>query len=235
MAQDLTPIAQYRRHSNVYDSIADSVEETRQAFLDAPRRLQRIMLQQATTFALLSTQTAVEKHETGYLNVLEAGAHGQESLADVIRDSGVNYCNNKARYILHNLSEADADRVIDHIEAGNQADALGAINDEFMGVGMAKGAYSLAKLGVPEMACIDTHVSQFLGIDQEDIYTGVVPEKYLDQVSQLDELQVADEFDRRFMTQWLVFDTNRGGVTTHMAWFASIPDKMGVTPPGIQG
>lgn len=231
MAQDLTPIEQYRQSSDVYDSIEQSVSETREAFLEADRTLQRIMLQQATTFALISTQTAVNKHEAGYLNVLDTSAREQDALADVIRNSGVNYCNNKARYILHNLSEADADRVIRHIEAEQYADALGAINDEFMGVGMAKGAYALAKLGVPRMACIDTHVSQFLGIEKDDIYTGVVPEKYLNQVSQLDDLAVADEFGSRFMTQWVVFDTNRGGVTTHDAWFGSLPERAGVSIP----
>jgi len=224
---DRTPVEQFELHREKYEYITQRVEETRKAFLEADRPVQRVMLNQAVSFALISTNTRVENHEAGYIGVVNNGLGSDpDENMEVLRDAGVNYCGNKANYIFHNMTEADPDRVIDHVESEEYVEALQATIEEFKGVACAKGAYALAKLGVPKMACLDRHVSGFLGI--EDVYSGVVAEKYIDQVSALDDLDVSDETAHRFITQWVVFDLQRErGVAMHDAYFMSLPTNDG--------
>lgn len=222
----LEPLEQYRTNEQIYDRIADSITSTREYFLDAPRPEQKVLLNQAVTFALISAQTSVPIHEKGYLGVLQASS--RDEIRDALLDAGVNYYKNKARYIAHNVHDADTDRVIDLIESGENLQALRATQEEFMGVGTRKGAYALAKLGVPGMMCIDTHVAQASGIEPDDIYSGVVPEKYVAQCERIEDAfgALRDAVSGRFLFQWVLFDAQRGSVTTHDAWFLSLPGEI---------
>lgn len=227
------PSAQYDAHADLYDRITDQVEQTFDYFVSASRPEQEMLLQQAATFSLISPQTPVPQHEAGYVAVLNADSMDSDTLAEVLRDAGVNYCNNKASYIAHNVTESDTDRIIDCIEAEAYADALRATVEEMKGVGMAKAGYALAKLGVPQMMCIDTHVGQMAGLEADDVYTGILPDKYLDQCAEI-ESQFPDLSARtrsRFQFQWVLFDANRDGVEKHTPWFESLPNEAGVIPP----
>jgi thermostable 8-oxoguanine DNA glycosylase len=142
-----------------------------------------------------------------------------------LRSAGVNYHRNKAEYIFHNLTEADADRVIDALESEQYADALEAVVREFKGVAMQKGAFTLANLGTPKMACLDTNTAQALGVDVEDAYSGVVPEKYLKEWEGYEGMfpELRGKVGSRYLYQWTLFDKNLDTVTTHDAWFMSLP------------
>jgi hypothetical protein len=89
----------------------------------------------------------------------------------------------------------------------------------------------MAKVVTTDKMCIDTHVAQRAGIEPDDIYNGVVVEKYEQQCDEIIE-QWPDLYDDlgRFMFQWVVFDSNRETVTTHDAWFMSLPERVGATP-----
>lgn len=228
------PIDHYEANRDMYDSIQTSLDGVRSYFMDADRPEQRRMLQQAVTFALTSTQTAVKNHEHGYLSVVDtltseqtdATRTVQDRLQTRLRDAGVNYCNNKGKYIFHNLVEADADRVINALESERYTDALEAIVREFKGVAMQKGAFTLANLGMPKMACLDTHTAQTLGVDVGDAYSGVVPEKYMKQWEGFEGMcpELRGSVGSRYLYQWILFDCNRDSVTTHDAWFMSLPE-----------
>lgn len=227
----IDPVTQYERNADVYDHISEQVQATTDYFAQAPRAEQRMLLNQAVTFALISAQTSVPIHEKGYINVLNVS--DQTNIADALLDAGVNYYKNKARYIFYNLSEPDYDRVLDLYDEGKLDEMHRAIADEFLGVSIRKSAYAMAKVVTTEKMCLDTHVCQRAGIDKDDIYNGIVVDRYEQQCQQVkDQWPELHEKLGSFMFQWVVFDSNQETVTTHDAWFASLPDDAGVTPPG---
>jgi thermostable 8-oxoguanine DNA glycosylase len=230
------PLDHYRQHADVYDSIQQSLDGVRTYFLDADRQTQRRMLQQSVTFALTSTQTAVRNHEHGYLNVVDSLYRSDRSNGDTVQsrlrtallDGGVNYYRNKASYIFHNLTAADTDRVIDALESGRWSDALEAVVREFKGVAMQKGGFTLANLGMPKVACLDTNTAQTLGVDPEDAYSGVVPEKYMKQWEGYEGMcpHLRGAVDSRYLYQWVLFSYNLGTIVTHDAYFLSLPEDV---------
>jgi hypothetical protein len=90
---------------------------------------------------------------------------------------------------------------------------------------MQKGAFTLANLGTPKMACLDTNTAQALGVDVEDAYSGVVPEKYLKEWEGYEGMfpELRGKVGSRYLYQWTLFDKNLDTVTTHDAWFMSLP------------
>jgi thermostable 8-oxoguanine DNA glycosylase len=215
------PETHYDEHRPVYDHISEQVEQTTQAFAEAPRQEQAVMLNKAVTFALISAQTQVRNHEAGYLNAIQAT--DPDEIREGLLDGGVNYYKNKAGYILHNISEADYDRILDHYDDG-EIDAMHrAIADECKGVSLRKAAFAMAKVVTTDKGCLDTHVAQQAGIEPDEIYNGVVVDKYEQQWDQI-EAQWPDLSERlgRFMFQWVLFDSHMDCVTTHDVWFESM-------------
>jgi thermostable 8-oxoguanine DNA glycosylase len=222
------PVTHYERHSDVYDHISEQVEQTTDYFANAPRAEQKMLLNQAVTFALISAQTSVDIHERGYLNVLRAS--DRQEIEDALLEPGVNYYKNKARYIFHNMTEPDYDHILDLYDEGRIDEMHRAIADQFKGVSTRKSAYAMAKVITTDKMCIDTHIAQFAGFEPDDIYNGVVVDKYEAQCQEVLE-QIGLDF-APFIQQWIAFDTQRETVTTHSAWFATLPEQAGVHPPG---
>jgi thermostable 8-oxoguanine DNA glycosylase len=216
------PRTHYEENSAIYDQIGEQVEQTTDYFASAPRPKQKILLNKAVTFALISTQTSVDIHERGYLNALDATS--ADELRDGLLDAGVNYYRNKAKYIMYNLSEPDYDRILNRYDAGDMDAMHRAIADECKGVSTRKAGFVMALTVTTDKMCVDTHVAQHAGLDADSIYNGVVIEKYEQQcdkiASQWPALQ--DELSR-FMFQWVVFDSHMDTVTTHDQWFLSVP------------
>jgi len=226
----IDPVTQYERNADVYDHISEQVQNTTDYFAQAPRAEQRMLLNQAVTFALISAQTSVPIHEKGYLNALEASDFNE--IEDGLLDAGVNYYRNKAKYIYYNMTEPDYEHVLDLYDEGRINEMHRAIADEFKGVSTRKAAYAMAKVVTTDKMCIDTHVAQRAGIEPDEIYNGVVVDKYEQQCDEIIE-QWPDLRENlgQFMFQWVVFDSNRETVTTHDAWFMSLPDSVGVALP----
>jgi endonuclease III len=179
----IDPRQQYEQNSTVYDSISEQVEQTTSYFDSASRPEQEMLLNQAVSFALISAQTSVEIHEKGYLNALEATDFNE--IEEGLLEPGVNYYKNKAKYIYHNMTEPDYDMVLDLYDAGKIDEMHRAIADEFMGVSTRKAAYAMAKCVTTDKMCVDTHVAQRANIDPDDIYNGVVVDKYEAQCDEI--------------------------------------------------
>lgn len=215
----------YRENEPVYDHIDARLQSLYESFASASRAEQRMMLQRSLTFAVTSVQTAVRNHEQGYCASI--GQHRQSDIADGLLDAGVNYYKNKAKYIFHNLSEPDYDRILNEYEAGNLDKCHRAIADECLGVGLRKAGFTMAMVMTDEKLCLDTHVRQFMGLEEGDIYSGVVVEKYEAQCDRfIDSLPDEVSHLSRFMKQWVAFDAQQGVVTTHDPYFLSFPQQM---------
>lgn len=233
---ETNPVAHYHEHRTFYDHIEARLEATHEAFRDADRDRRHDMLCKAVAFAGISAQTAVSKHERGYCNAIELGDGyallGPEAIEAGLLEAGVNYYKNKASYIWYNAHEADVGRALDAYEAHLDGDegALDrmhrAVADEMMGVGLRKAGFALALAVSPQKMCIDTHVAQCAGIEPEDVYEGVVVERYEAQCEQVRAQwpTLDDELDP-FMVQWVVFDAHLEALTPHDPWFCSTPGE----------
>jgi thermostable 8-oxoguanine DNA glycosylase len=223
-----TPIGHYRANKQVYDRLSDHVEATTSVFADAPRNVQTDLLHRAVTFALISAQTSVELHEHGYLDVMNEAHTDRQALERALLENGVNYYKNKARYIHHNATAVNYDAILSHYDSGDIDAMHRAIADRCLGVGLRKAGFAMALVVTTEKACLDTHVAQMAGIDSDDIYNGVVVEKYEDQwdtiLNQWPEL--SDQLSK-FIFQWVLFSAHRGEVTTHDVWFESVEEVIG--------
>lgn len=224
----------YQQNEPVYDHIDARLQSLYNSFADASRPTQRLMLQRSLTFAVTSVQTAVNNHERGYCNSI--GQHEQDTIADGLLDAGVNYYKNKARYIFHNLTEPNYDRILDEYDAGRLDAMHRAIADECLGVGLRKAGFTMAMVVTDEKLCIDTHVAQFMDLDPDDVYDGVVVEKYEQQCDEFID-SLPDELDglSRFMKQWVAFDAEIGSVNTHDPYFLSFPARMVSEPLTMSG
>lgn len=91
-------------------------------------------------------------------------------MADALRTAGVNYANNRAPYIVRNAVEPDYETILSQWDKEAYDTVHRQIVDEFLGVGLSKGAYAMGKLGCTEKLCIDRHVAAAAGVDPDDLY-----------------------------------------------------------------
>jgi hypothetical protein len=91
----------------------------------------------------------------------------------------------------------------------------------------------MAKVVTTDKMCLDTNVCQRAGIEPDEIYNGVVVDKYEKQCQSVKD-QWPDLHDElgAFMFQWVLFDSNKETVTCHDVWFNSLPESSGVNAVG---
>lgn len=219
------PLAHYRNHREAYDYIADRLRNTRKAFLSASRNVQKSLLFDSATNALISASTRLNNHESAFIEYRLA--NGRDEILEALQGNSVLYHNNKTDYIVRN-EDIQMDDIIDEIEAGNLDTAHRAILDQFAGLGARKAGFTLAMLGFTEKMCIDGNVARKCGLDKSDIYEGVVIERYEAQCREIRSQfpDLADELDP-FLWQWVVFDSERGTVTAHDPWFMAVEEITG--------
>ena len=223
-------VDQFIRHRRQYRRIQDNLWETYDYFDRVGRDRRAELLNQAVTFALISAQCGVAQHEAGYVNVLSVGS--DQTVGEALRDAGVNYWRNKARYIEHNHSEKpDVDRVLDHYANGRIDRMHRAIADEYLGVGLRKAAFAMALCVTDQKMCIDTHVAESAGLDADSVYNGVVVDRYERQCEHVlaQYPRLCDMTGSRFLSQWVCFDAQRGAITQHDPWFLSLPQAVDIT------
>lgn len=206
----------YRRNTETYDEISDRLDATRESFLSADKSTQIRMLQKSHSFAVISVQTPVHIHEEAFTQLWAS-----DDPLDVIDEAmaSVNYRNNKTDYITHSMTHGHlwAD-VADMLEAGRLDEAHKFVLDEFKGVGPAKAPFTFAMLGFTEKACIDANVIRAMGLD--DHVSTVVVEKYDAIVDSLrDKMPTLKSETTPFLWQWIVFDYQRGEISTHDTFY----------------
>lgn len=214
----MEPIQQYRKHEEKYGKIAAQLKTVKETFLNTDRERQRRLLLDSYIFAAISVQTPVDIHEDAFERIKD-GEDLESALASV------NYRKNKASYIRETETMFEQiDRAINALEKGKVHAAHRIIAEEFKGVSTVKAAFTLAMLGFTEKACLDTNVLRKSGIDRGEAYTGLVIQKYEDQIRTA--LDVAGpelpESLPSFLKQWIVFDAQRGEFTDHSVFFSNL-------------
>ena len=209
----------YEQHREEYMKIEQRLDKLNEKFLAASRQKQRRLLLDSYIFAVISVQTPVETHENAFEQIKQG-----EEYEDAL--SSVNYWKNKVDYIRQTEVKFETiDQVIRQLEKGNTDAAHRMIADNFKGVATVKAAFTLAMLGFKTKACVDTNVLTALDIDRDEMYDGVVIKKYnefVDESFKKISPDLLQQTGNKFMTQWVIFDSVRGELTTHDAFFNNL-------------
>lgn len=209
----------YEQHREEYMRIEQRLDKLNEKFLAASQQKQRRLLLDSYIFAVISVQTPVEIHENAFEQVKQG-----EEYEDAL--SSVNYWKNKVDYIRQTEVKFETiDHVIKQLEKGNTDAAHRMIADNFKGVSTVKAAFTLAMLGFKTKACVDTNILTALDIDRDEMYNGVVIKKYnefVDESFKKISPDLLQQTGNKFMTQWVIFDSVRGELTTHDAFFNNI-------------
>jgi hypothetical protein len=206
----------YRHNRDTYEQISARLFKTRRRFLQSSRMEQIKMLQKSHSFAVISVQTPVDRHEEGFKNLWQNG-NPRDNIDGALES--VNYKNNKKDYILHSLDSTETwDRVCDMLENEKVDKAHKLILDEMKGVGPAKAPFVLSMLGFQEKMCIDTNIINAFGLDGHA--TTVVVDKYESLCQNLrDKMPTLRDMTTPFMFQWITFDYQRNEVSTHDVFY----------------
>jgi len=141
----------------------------------------------------------------------------------------VNYWKNKTEYIRETETRfREIDKVLELINEGEIDKAHRRIADSFKGVSTVKGAFVLAMLGFKQKMCIDTNVRQIAGIKPENLYDGVIINKYDAQCRKIRSRfsDLNEEVDP-FIVQWVLFDTIRDSRTDHKEFLDHLQQVLG--------
>lgn len=210
----------YRRNRDSYEQIESRLAQTRERFMSADREQQIEMLQKSHSFAVISVQTPVHIHEEGFKRLWEVDDMSKENIVTALKS--VNYNRQKSEYIVHSLQHEDLwNEVADMLEGGQINTAHKFILDNLKGVGPAKAPFVLSMLGFTEKMCIDTNIVSAFGLDGHP--TTVVVDKYESIVSRIrNKMPTMKALTTPFMFQWIVFDYQRGEISTHDVFYQII-------------
>lgn len=209
----------YQNNRETYDHINQQLEQVRTKFENTDQQTRTAMLRTAQRFAVLSIQTTVELHEDAFREL--------EGLEPKNKDpvKKLNYWKQKIRWI-NSLDQKTRElkQISELLLEGKIDEAHRLLIDEIKGVGAVKSAFMLAMLGYTSKICVDTHIQQIAGL--EEVYSGVVIEKYEEQCN-----EILEKYDRLkaelnpFMVQWILFDMDRGNISMHEPFFKAIKKK----------
>lgn len=206
--QGNNPIQQwYDTRRTEYDLTARRLEKTRHKFMSADITEAVRMLDMSYANAVISQQCAVNKHEAGWVHWVNTGEIPEYVI----------YSNQKTRWI-NSTNHIHKINTVRMLHAGKSRDKIHKyMADNFTGLGLMKAAFTLAMLGFTDRMCIDTNVSQVTGVEVTSLSNLSDYLNACDKICQEFELALPP-----FLTQWVLFDFNRGNHSTHEVWFREI-------------
>lgn len=197
----------YRYHLEDYEAVEDRLRACRNVMLHGRQEAAARMLRLSTTYAVLSIQTQLDRHERAF-TAYQAGDVSLETATGM-----TNYGNQKARWLHGSLANFDFEEAVTILREKSHMEALRYIEDNFKGLSWTKGAFALCMCGVWELACPDTRTKQHIG------YEGRIRtlDDYCDALDMIDDGLPGDTHP--FIKQWSMFDFERGEHSRHMAFF----------------
>ena len=216
--QGNTPIQEwYDSRRLEYELTARRLEKTRQTFMHADTDKAVRMLDMSYANAVISQQCAVNKHEAGWIHWVNTGEIPEY----------VVYSNQKTRW-LNNTNHIHKINAVSMLHSGKDLDKVHEyLETHFTGLGLMKAAFTLAMLGFTDRMCIDTNVTQVTGIEVRSLNN---LSQYLNKCE-----EICEKFDMGvppFLTQWILFDFNRGNHSTHEVWFRELGTWVDINDTG---
>lgn len=212
----------YRRNRDAYDKIRTKLSRVRKKFEKSGRSGKITMLQKAHWFAVLSIQASVDKHEEAFEKIAADYDSGRPITWNMRSHAkSLNYNNQKCDWIEYGIDHGNVFDTVAGMLSNNQVDdAHKYLIDNMKGVSSTKAAFMLAMLGYTEKMCIDTNIQQICEIPQSKT---VVVSRYEEDCQQVkDTFKSLSDMVEPFMLQWILFDYQRGNISTHDVWFDTI-------------
>lgn len=196
--------AWYTENKAAYDITEQRLEATKERFL-SHRDIAHTMLRDSIFNSLASMQTPVARHERAYVE------YKQGNVSALMK---TNYGPTK----LQRFNAIDGDalyNIVDYLYDGK----VFAARDELIkikGLAVMKASFTLAMLGFTEVMCLDTNVQQLCDINARTRSVTKYDALCRDVHGRYKHLELSP-----FMTQWCLFDYNRGIHSDHKVWFDS--------------
>lgn len=209
MAHDLE--AWYRDHQADYCRVKDRLRAARNVVLHGRKDAAIRMLKRSTDFAVLSIQTEKDRHEDAF-TAMHNGLSINMAAGDTV------YGNKKTRWLHESRASFDYGAAIDVLRSAGPKDALQYIVDNFTGLSYTKGAFSLAMIGIWELACPDSRVKSLLDIEGRGRVRSM--SGYEQMLDRIDE--AVDVNAPMFLKQWAMYSYVGGEHVTHMPFYREI-------------
>lgn len=207
MAQSLTWWYEYHRED--YQSVMDRLKACRNVMLRGRMDAATRMLRLSCINAVLSIQTQRERHERAF-TAYATGTRLDRAAQDTV------YGVQKSQWLEQSLATFDFEECVSRLRTDGHWAALGYLVDNFKGLSHVKGGFTLAMIGVWELACPDTRCRQFLDIE-ERVRTR---DDYQQALQEIDNSLDADV--PLFIKQWAVYDYQAEEHARHMPFYTEV-------------
>jgi len=203
----------YKNHAKDYRAVRERLFSARQTLLYGSIKHAAENLRLSYLNAVFSIQTKKDRHERAFTAYVRG--FGIEEAAGMVV-----YPNQKTDWINRTMEKTEWDyiarQVREYVKNDNLKSLLKMQND-LVGVSHTKWSFTLAMCGVYELACFDTNVRNFFGL--EDRFRGSAGD-YMDLIDMLQN--ETDISEPPFVIQWAIYDYQRGEHARHMPFFRNI-------------
>lgn len=209
------PTEWYQTHKDDYQRVLTRLRRSRRVLLDGDIDVAAENIRLSYLNAVFSIQTEKDRHERAFTAHVAGDTELREAALMTV------YGGQKADWIERTLDKVDwtdvALAVRAHVREG-RFDSLLDISEHLVGVSYTKWAFTLAMLGVWELACIDSNVATYFGWGRK---AGVHNARdYLQLVEGVSESVEAGV--PPFIAQWVIYDFQRGEHARHMPFYREI-------------
>lgn len=205
-----------KTHRRDYDAVEKRLSTVRNVVMNGPLDKASRVVEKAYVFAVLSIKTERDRHERAFV----AHYAGDKDLKDAALMTV--YGGNKKKWISDTMERIDWEMLTisirHHVDKQDWDGLLETVVDNLKGVSYRKGGFMLAMLGFETYMCIDTNVGSFANIDNEKDYTNA--KEYMEDCKRI--VKMANLPFSTFITQWSIYDHQRGEHARHMAYFREV-------------
>ena len=204
-------------HNADYASVRNRLEYCRNVLLHGRIDAAADMLRTSYLNAVMSIQTAKDRHEQAFTLYHGGTMDLQEAFLETV------YGGQKYDWVSDTLERVDFNAAVRaiRIHHGNESygDMLQAIVNKFKGVSHRKASFMLAMIGMHEFMCIDSNVGRFVSQEVKREYNSA--DEYMSACTDIYQ-SVGNSYLPRFVVQWAIYDYERGEHARHMAFYREV-------------
>jgi len=202
----------YQSHRSDYENTKDRLAAVRNIVEHGPISEAADVLEKAYVFAVLSIKTERDRHESAFVTYYNSDMTLKEAALETV------YGGNKKNWLRRTFDRVNwedlAIAVRSHARNDRYATLLDVIDNSLVGVSHRKASFMLAMSGFTEYMCIDSNVGRYAGVEEQ---SGSTTEEYMSLCDKINDGAGIDESP--FVTQWAIYDYERGEHARHMVYF----------------
>lgn len=203
-------------HWSDYEATSERLEAVNNVVMHGDISDSAKVVEKAYMFAVLSIQTERSRHENAFVGHYTGNLTRKEAALETV------YGGHKKNWMaktFKNVNWEDLTSAIRyHSRNGNWSDLLEVVVDNVTGVSYRKASFMLAMCGFTTYMCIDSNVGRYAGIDPDDAF--YTAESYFEAAT--DIWHNCDVKLTPFVTQWAIYDFERGEHARHMTYFNEV-------------